>query len=159
MGSGLAVGDEVTAWIPVHITGPDAGTRHCPVCTYLENPTVLVFAKDTANTVSLANRLEDLAGKYQDSELKVVLVLTNGSNSGVQQMARANRLDRISICLLDPETRSEDLRVYQISNQSENTIMLYRDYVVQWKQAGLRAADFDDLELAVQDTVASNGKP
>ena len=147
---GLAVGDEVSAFNPVHISGPDAGTKHCPVCTYLEKPAVLIFAQDSANTVSLANRLEALAEKYQPSGLNVFLVLTDGTPADIEQMARGNQLNHLSISLLDPATRNDDLKAWKVDTNRENIVVLYRDYVVLWKHVGLRAAEFDELEFAVQ---------
>lgn len=147
---GLAVGDEVTAFNPLHISGPDAGTKHCPVCTYLEQPAILIFAQNSANTVSLANRLEALAEKHQPSDLNVFLVLTDGTAADIEQMARSNQLQHLSISLLDPATRTDDLRAWKIDSNRENTVVLYRDYIVLWKHVGLRSAEFDELELAVQ---------
>lgn len=148
--SQLSVGDEVAAFNPRHITGPDAGTNLCPICTYLDGPAVIIFAKETANTLSLANRLETLAETYQSDGLHVFMVLTDGTEAGIKQMARANTLSRISISLLEPETRADDLDAWKIDSDNENTVVIYRDYIIRWKKNELRAADFDELERALQ---------
>ncbi len=151
--SGLALGSEVTAWHPWHVSGPDAGSRVCPVCTYQDQPAVLVFAKNTANTLSLANRLEMLADNHADTGLKVLLVVTDGQPDDLKQMAEANQLRLISLCLLDPKTRRDDLAAYGINEQAENTILFYRDYVVLWKSEDLRTVEFDQLQSAVNATL------
>lgn len=148
--SQLSVGDEVAAFNPRHIIGPDAGTHLCPVCTYLDAAAVVVFAKESANTVSLANRLETLAVNYASHGLRVLLVITDGTESGIKQMARANSLSEISVCLLEPETRSDDLNAWKIDEEQENTVVLYHDYLIRWKKNELRAADFEQLERALK---------
>jgi hypothetical protein len=158
MTSGLPPGSGITAWQPRHITGPEAGTRRGPLGTCPDQPGVLVFAKDTANTVSLANRLESLASDCEADGLKIFLVLTDGTPQAVRAMARANQLERISICLLDPQTRIDDLATYRISEQPENTVMVYTDGLVEWRQADLRSVHFDELETAVQQALRRHPK-
>ena len=59
--SGLRPGEEVSAWEPMHVAGPHAGTKTCPVCTYLEAPVLLAFARDMAAAEPLAAPLEEIA--------------------------------------------------------------------------------------------------
>ena len=148
--SQLSVGDEVAAFNPRHVIGPDAGTNLCPICTYLDATAVLIFAKQTANTVSLANRLETLAATFEPKGLHIFLVITDGTEAEIQQMARANDLNRISISVLEPESRADDLAAWKIDANNENTVVIYRDYIIQWKKNELRAAEFDELEGALQ---------
>src|SRR3954454_6756624 len=68
--SGLAPGEDVVPWNPVHVAGPDQGTNACPVCTYLERPAVLIFTKDGMNAAALAARVEALVAAHKDRELK-----------------------------------------------------------------------------------------
>jgi hypothetical protein len=76
--SGLRPGDQVSAWEPIHVAGPHAGTKTCPVCTYLDAPVLRVgcgfapipFAPElerallpgSADLVRAARQLMGLAG-------------------------------------------------------------------------------------------------
>src|SRR5271156_998321 len=73
--SGLQKGESVEPWNPIHVAGPDRGTNTCPVCSYLERPVVVIFAKDSVETIKLAMRLEKLVATHQKNELKGVLTV------------------------------------------------------------------------------------
>jgi polyisoprenoid-binding protein YceI len=68
--SGLRVGESVEPWTPVHVSGPDEGTKACPVCNYWNRPAILVFAKDEANTPQLLAQVESLLEQHESDGLK-----------------------------------------------------------------------------------------
>jgi len=138
--SGLRPGDEVSAWEPIHVAGPHAGTKTCPVCTYLDAPVLLAFAKDVAAAEKLAKSLEAIAIAHAPGKLKVVLVV-DGTEDELRKLAKEASLKSVMLCRPDPERKEKQLKAYKIDAAVSNTILLYQDYIV--KQAWTDAAPAD----------------
>jgi len=145
---GLRPGDEVSAWEPVHVAGPHAGTRTCPVCTYLEAPVVLVFARDVDAAVKLAMPLEAIAAAHRAGKLKVMLVVVDGSDEQLRRLAKDSALQTVMLCRPDPERKEKQLKAYKIDHSVSNSVVLYQDYLVRKAWTGVNAADFADVKAA-----------
>lgn len=152
--SGLQQGDKVTAWEPVHLTGPEAGTKNCPVCTHLQKPAVLAFASWTPNTQELARELDQLVTDNLSQELKAFLVVSDGETEAIKQFASSNILMNLSICSLDPKTRQQDLAKYKIDPSCQNTIIVYRDFTVWSNHVDMKYGDFATLSKSVTQLLA-----
>lgn len=148
--SGLQKGEEVAAWNPIHVAGPDKGTRACPVCTYLEKPAVVVFTRDGGNAAALAEQLEKLVAANERKNLKGFVVVLDAMPEQLAKMAADKRLTKIGVCYLDPRTRDKDLQLYKIHPQAINTIIVYRDYKVTANFVNLDARRFSAVAAAVQ---------
>src|ERR1700729_3253689 len=77
--SGLEVGETVEPWRPIHVAGPDRGTTACPVCTYLEKPGIVAFAKEGDDTALLARRVEALVSAHRAKGLKGFVVVLDST--------------------------------------------------------------------------------
>jgi hypothetical protein len=148
--SGLRPGDEVAAWHPVHVTGPEAGTTHCPVCTYLDKPVVLAFAATAAAAGPLAERVEGLLARYEKAGVRGLVVVTAGTAADLKKLAADRKLTRVSLCLLDPDTRAKDLKRYRVAAAAATTVTVYRDYTVTAGFTDLAEKDFPKLDAAVR---------
>jgi polyisoprenoid-binding protein YceI len=146
--SGLQRGEEVAAWNPIHVAGPDKGTRACPVCTYLERPVVIVFTRDGANAAALAEQLEKLVAANERKDLKGFVVVLDATPERLAKMAAEKRITKIGLCYPDPRTKDKDLELYKIHPQALNTILVYRDYKVTANFVNLDAQQFNAVELA-----------
>ena len=146
---GLQKGEEVSAWEPIHLTGPEAGTKNCPVCTHLERPAILVFARWNENTEELAFMLDQLVQEMFLTELKGFVVVTDGDQEAIKEFAELNTIANVSICALDEKTRNDDLKKYKIDPENNNTIIIYRDFVVWSNHVDLQSTDFEKLENSV----------
>ena len=104
--SGLRPGEQVEPWNPIHVTGPDRGTNLCPLCTYLEKPVVVVFARDTTNTAELATRLEPIARKHRAAGLRVVVAVVDIGPDRAKVLAADLKVADISLCYLTPKSVS-----------------------------------------------------
>jgi hypothetical protein len=147
--SGLGKGDSVEPWNPVHVAGPDRGTTNCPVCTYLERPAVVVFAKDGADVIDLASRVERLVAAHQAKEFKGFVAVTDARPERAKDIATTARVERSALCILNPVTRERDLRAYRIYPEAANTIMVYQNYKVVATFVNLPARDFGKVEEVV----------
>lgn len=151
--SGLRPGDEVAAWHPVHVTGPEAGTTHCPVCTYLDKPVVLAFAATVTAAGPLAERFERLLARHEKAGVHGLVVVTAGTAADLKKLAADRKLNRVSLCLLDPDTRAKDLKRYRVAAAATTTVTVYRDYKVTAGFTDLAEKDFLKLDAAVRAAV------
>jgi protocatechuate 3,4-dioxygenase, beta subunit len=145
--AGLRPGDEVVAWEPVHVAGPHAGTKTCPVCTYLDAPVLLAVAKDEAAAKKLAKPLETIATAHAKGKLRVLLVV-DGSEEPLKALAKDQGVQRLMLCYPDPDRKEKQLTAYKIDPATENTVVLYQDYVVKQAWAGLASGDLPRLKAA-----------
>lgn len=148
--SGLQPGEEVAAWNPVHVAGPDKGTRACPVCTYLEKPAVVIFTRDGDNATALAEQLEKLVAANEKKSLKGFVIVLDADPDKLAKMAADKRIAKIGVCHLDPRTKDKDLQLYKIDPRALNTILLYRDYKVTANFVNLDAHRFQAIEAVVK---------
>ncbi|HWG43454.1 MAG TPA: hypothetical protein VN688_11765 [Gemmataceae bacterium] len=149
--SGLQRGEEVAAWNPIHVAGPDKGTRACPVCTYLEKPAVVVFTRDGDNAAALAEQLEKLVAAHQGDNLKGFVIVLDATPDKLAKMATERRITKIGLCYPDPQTRKKDLgELYKVHPQALNTILVYKDYKVTANFVNLDARRFNAVESAVK---------
>ena len=143
--TGLQRGDEVSAFEPVHLTGPETGTRNCPVCTHLEKPVVLVFCKWNKNAEDLAFELDQLVQDNMEHGLKTFMIVTEGNDESIQQFSQNFTLMNVSICKLEPDSLEDDLAKYKFKRDLENTVIVYRDFTVWSNHQNLQAGDFEDV--------------
>lgn len=127
---GLKPGDEVEPWNPVHVAGPDKGTNNCPVCTYLEKPVVVAFVKETPNSAELLVRLEAIAREHRKTGLRVVVAVTDAGPEKVKELGDAAGVTDVALCCLSAKTGAKELKAYKIDPGAENTVILYKNYVV-----------------------------
>lgn len=146
--SGLRPGEEVSVWEPIHEAGPFAGTKTCPVCTYLEAPVLLAFAKDIAAAEKLAKPLEEIATAHAKGKLKVMLVVVDGSSDALRQFAKDQTMKNVMLCRPDPERREKQLKAYKVNPTTSNTVILYQDYIVKKTWAELAPAGLSELKTA-----------
>ena len=151
--SGLRRGEAVEPWNPLHVAGPDRGTNACPVCTYLEKPVVVVFARDTPNTAALTARLEALAAQKRQAGLRVVVAILDATPERLARLAAELKITDVALCHLNPKTRDKDLKAYRIDPAAENTVMVYKDYTVSDTFVNLPAAAFERVSAAVAKQV------
>jgi protocatechuate 3,4-dioxygenase beta subunit len=151
--SGLAIGETVEPWRPIHVAGPDRGTTACPVCTYLAKPAVIVFTKDGKDTVELAHRVEGLVATYREKELKGFVVVVDSTPEKLAITAKEAGVSRSALCYPDPSSRDEDLKSYKINPAATSTILVYKDYTVTARFVNLRAKDFGKVEAATAKLV------
>jgi protocatechuate 3,4-dioxygenase, beta subunit len=151
--SGLAIGETVEPWRPIHVAGPDRGTTACPVCTYLAKPAVIVFTKDGKDVVELARRVEGLVASYRDKDLKGFVVVVDSTPEKLAMTAKQAGVSKSALCYPDPSSREEDLKSYKINPDATSTILLYKDYTVAARFVNLQAKDFGKVEAATAKLV------
>jgi hypothetical protein len=147
----LRPGDEVSAWEPIHVAGPHAGTKTCPVCTYLDAPVLLAFAKDVAAAEKLAKPLEAIAAAHRRGKLRVVLVVVTGSDAQLRELAKGSGLQSVMLCRPDPERAAAQLKAYKIDASLSTAVVLYKDYVVTKAWTAVGNADLAAMKAAADE--------
>ena len=146
--SGLRPGDDVLAWEPIHVAGPHAGTKTCPVCTYLDAPVLLAFAKDVDAAEKLAKPLEAIAIAHRLGKLKVMLVVVECTDERLRKLAKDSALETLMLVRPDPERKEKQLKAYKIDATTVNTVMLYQDYSVKHSWTGLGSVGLAEVKVA-----------
>jgi polyisoprenoid-binding protein YceI len=147
--SGLAVGQSIEPWTPVHVSGPDKGTKTCPLCTYLQRPAIVVFAKDGPNTEKLLAKIEQMLGQHSDDDLKGFVAVLDASPQRCAELAASQRLLLTAVCYPDSKTGPKDLAAYNISPGVDNTVLVYKNYKVVKNFVNLDVGQSDQLAAAV----------
>jgi hypothetical protein len=129
--SPLGIGDEISAWEPIHIAGPHRGTKTCPVCTYLDAPMAIAFAKDVAEAKRLVKSMEEIAKIHSKGKLKLVLVVIDGSDDEIEKLAKTFDVRFLMVCKPDPERKEKQLNLYKVDNNITNVIYICQDYKVR----------------------------
>ena len=151
--SGMKPGDQVEPWNPLHVAGPDKGTNICPVCTYLEKPVVVVFAKDTLNNGQLSGQLEVIARERKKTGLRVVIAITDAGEARTKELASTLAIADASFCYMSEKSGAAELKAYRINPAAENTIMVYKDYTVAATFVNLSARDCGRVADAVNKLI------
>jgi hypothetical protein len=144
--SGLRPGDQVSAWEPIHVAWPHAGTKTCPVCTYLDAPVLLVFARNVDAAEKLARPLETIAADHRSGKLKVMLVVVDGTDEQLRKLAKDAAIQAVMLVRPDPERKEKQLKAYKIDAAATNTVLLYQDYTVKNVWTGVKTADLADVK-------------
>jgi protocatechuate 3,4-dioxygenase beta subunit len=149
--SGLQVGEAVPSWEPVHVAGPDRGTRACPICTYGARPMVLVVTRDGPDAARLAAKVEELLARVAGSELKGFVMVVGSEPARLRRLARDQGIRRASLCYPQPGHEDVDLRrKLKISQAAQNTVLVYRRFRVTANFVNVRPEGFDEVERAVR---------
>jgi hypothetical protein len=151
--SGLAQGETVEPWRPIHVAGPDRGTTACPVCTYLDKPAIVVFTRDGDNASELTRHVEALVRAHRDQGLKGFTVVLDSTPEKLAKIARKAGVSQSALCYPDPASRDEDLKAYKVNPAATNTILVYKNYMVTARFVDLSSKEFGRVEAAVAKLV------
>jgi protocatechuate 3,4-dioxygenase beta subunit len=151
--SGLQVGEPVPSWEPIHVAGPDRGTRACPICTYGARPMVLVVAKDGPEVARLAAKVEGLLAS-SGSELKGFVMVVGSSPGKLRRLARQQGLVKTALCY--PQRGHEDVdlhRKLKINPDADNTVLVYRRFRVTANFVNVTPDGFGVVEEAIRRAI------
>nr|WP_293839792.1 hypothetical protein [uncultured Arsenicibacter sp.] len=147
--SGLVVGEECPAFDPVHVWGPDKGTKTCPMCKY-GHRTAGVMAwlsdDDWDNAAQLAVFLEKQMQRRGADRFKAFLIYTNPKKRPlpeVQQQltafAKQHGLRELSVLYVPSLTDKQTSYLYRINPNTRNTLLIYNKRRVVDKFVNLSA--------------------
>lgn len=139
--SGVAPGQSLVAFSPMHVTGADKNTLTCPICHYPTNPAVQVWVNtdDVKNLTPLISGLENATTAHTDKKLKVFVIFINPArwpqpliSTHLQYLARKASVKNVAMAYL-PGPQDEAVGKYEINTDPrvKNTVFVYRYETVQ----------------------------
>ncbi len=146
--SGPRVGQQLTPFQVVDVSGPNKGKQLCYVCNYGIAPVVAAFVKDDpTKAASLVGDLQRLADASKRKGLKTFVVFTGGPElkESIEKIASANKIT-IPMTFLPQGASADDYTAYKISPQARNTVLVYRGLKVLGNFVDVNKASFAEVE-------------
>lgn len=153
--SGLKVGNEVPAFEPKHVTGPDKDTETCPVCKYGMTPAVQVWVNnDSAENIGkLAKTLEGEIAKLGTRKFKTFFIFQANRKAELAPLAAKLGLKNVALAYV-PSFKGDAAKEYAINPSTEvkNTVIVYsnREVVKNYVNLSADEAGLNSLTSAVQ---------
>jgi len=132
--SGLLKGTECPAFDPLHVWGPDKGTKACPMCKYgIRSKGVMIWVnKNIEGLGEVAQRLEAEMKQKGMNEARTFIIYTNPdrkSKSEVEQLlsdfARKNNLQNVALAHVPHVSDRSTAFLYRINPLVDHTFILY----------------------------------
>jgi protocatechuate 3,4-dioxygenase beta subunit len=144
LSSGPSVGDAVNPFNPTHVTGPDKGTKTCPVCKYGAVPAVQVWVNGDSikNIEPIAKVLNDRAASGNFKAFVVFLIDAKNSDAfskKLTEVAQKHNLNSVSLTWLDKSSASVSQYKVNTDSKVKNTVLVYKDRKVTSKFVNLEA--------------------
>jgi hypothetical protein len=159
--SGLAPGESISAFHPVHISGPLANSEKCFPCTFQSRPQVQVWVNgdDPKNIVAIAKNLQSEINKNKKAEFKAMIVVL-GDKAALKPVVKAAATEAntpdVAMAIL-PKT-DEAVKNYKINLAADvkNTVFVYRNWKVSDSMVNLKAdtKGLNALNAAIAKAVA-----
>jgi hypothetical protein len=153
--SGPQVGDKVPgAFQPFNLTGTNAGEECCLFCKFGNDPSVMVFAKETSEALTaLTKRLDELNVKYKKADLGTCVIYGpkgTAMRESLKAQAAKSGYKEIILATLD-----ETPKKYAIDKDAEVTVLVYSNLTVKANHA-FRKGQLD--EKGIEAIVKEVGK-
>lgn len=152
--SGLLGGTECPAFDPVHVWGPDKGTKTCPMCKYgIRSKGVMIWVNREMDKLGeVAQRLEAEMKQKGMNEARTFIIYTNPerkSNSEVEQIlsdfARKNKLQNVALTYVPHVSDRSTAFLYRINPFVNNTFIIYNKRHVTGNFVNLSANQTEEL--------------
>lgn len=158
LSSGIKVGENVSAFMPHHVTGADANTNTCPVCKYGMIPAVQVWVNGDSpkNVEKIAKDLDARIHQAGDSNHKGFIVFVEPTNvdktkleANLKAMAADANLHHVALTYVT--TDNDAIKDYQINLNPgvKNTVFVYNNRKVESKFVNLNASKMDAFNTAL----------
>lgn len=150
--SGPSIGENLPAFDPRHVAGPDKGTKACPMCKYGYQQGVLVWINtdDFANVTAIAKRLEAEIEAKGFRQLRAFVVYMNPDEKKKEELesflssfAEDAGLKLVAVAYVPNPTDSKTSGLYTInpSRDVKNTVIVYRNRKTIAKYINLKATE------------------
>lgn len=164
--SGPAVGGEVYAFEPTHVTGPDKGTDTCPVCKYGKEPAAQVWVNgdDPANVAKITKTLEGAIAKNGLKKFRAFVVVMPGKDetpstlkARLASFATENGLSDVALTFVYGDSK-EAIEEYKINTDPsiKNTVLVYANRAVVANYVNLTGDDagLSKLKASIDEAVS-----
>jgi len=151
--SGPKVGEELPAtFVPLNVTGPDAGKTTCIFCEYEERPVAMVFAREVSEPLTrLIKRLDSATAQHKPSGLGSCVVFLSKEEGLAKQLKQVADQEKLGHTVLRT-FKPEGPKGYNVARDADVTVILYTDRVVKAKHVFSKGELKDkDIDAIVAD--------
>ena len=156
--SGIGVGEDCPAFDPKHVSGPDKGTKACPMCKYGYQQGIMIWMNtdDWNNMSLLASALEKEINKKGLKKLRVFLMYMNPEGKSKDEMqnlleefSRKNDLQKVAVTFIPSPNDEHTAELYDINpdKKVKNTIFVFKKRQVTDKKINFIATETSIKEL------------
>lgn len=154
--SGLAIGTDCPAFDPQHVSGPDKGTKACPMCKYGYQQGVMIWVNDN-DWVALsyiAKRLETEIEGRGLRKFRAFIMYMNPDSKPLPEVMKALsdfsaslKLSRLAVTYIPSPTDEVTARLFEINpdKKIKNTVLIYKKRKVVGKIINQDPAHLSDL--------------
>lgn len=157
--SGLLPRTECPAFDPMHIWGPDKGTKTCPMCKYgVRSKGVMIWVnRDLDKLGVVAQRLEAEMKQKGMNEARTFIIYTNPerkSKTEVEQLlnnfAQKNKLKNVALTYVPHVSDRATAFLYRINPLVSNTFIVYNKRVTTGNFVNLSTNQVEELLAAIR---------
>lgn len=150
--SGPQVGKSPAPFHPTNVTGPNAGEKHCLVCSNGSNPVAMVFAREVSpNLTTLIKKIDAATAKNSGCEMGSFVVFLNDEESLEKKLKELATKEGIKTTVLAVDNPAGP-QGYKIAKEADVTVVLYTKRKVQVNYAfGKGELKESDVEKIVAD--------
>lgn len=152
--SGLLVGTECPAFDPVHVWGPDKGTKTCPMCKYgIRSKGVMIWVNRDLDKVGvIAQLLESEMQQKGMNEARTFIIYTNPERKSkaevetlLSDFAQKNKLKNVALTYVPHVSDRTTAFLYRINPLTDNTFVVYNKRVVKGSFVNLAANQTEEI--------------
>ncbi len=152
--SGLLPGTECPAFDPVHVWGPDKGTKTCPMCKYgIRSKGVMIWVNRHLEQLgAIAQQLEVEMSQKGMNAARTFIIYTNPDRkpkAEIEQMltdfARKNKLQKVALAYVPHVSDRPTAFLYRINPLVDNTFIFYNKRNVTANQVNAETNQMADL--------------
>jgi hypothetical protein len=150
--SGPQVGDKMPgAFEPFNLTGTNADEECCLFCKFGNDPSVMVFARETSPALTtLTKKLDELNVKFKKADLGTCVIYCQKGTalrSTLKQQAKKLDLKELILATLD-----EAPKKYAIDKEADVTVLVYTGAAVKANHSfRKRELDAKSIDAIVKD--------
>jgi len=124
--SGPQVREKVPgAFLPLNVTGPDAGNKACLYCRNGSHPVVMIFARETTpQLVGLLTRVDAATAAHGSESLGSCAIFCNDTEELPGRLARLAKQSNLNHIILATFAAAGPSR-YKIAQDADVTVLLY----------------------------------
>lgn len=164
--SGLAIGTDCPAFDPVHISGPDRGTKACPMCKYGYQQGVMIWVNDNDWSAlgTIAKRLETEMDARGVRKFRAFIMYMNPDKKPSAEVMKTLsvfsaglKLNRVALTFIPNPSDPETAGLFEINPDKNvrNTVLIYKKRKVAGKLINLEPASLNEL-MSTCDKLFSN---
>ena len=167
--SGLGVGEDCPAFDPYHVSGPDRGTRACPMCKYGQQQGVMIWINnnDWQSFSATAKRMEVEISNAGLKKMRVFMIYMNPNQmplaevmKKLTEISKELKLRQVAVTCISGPTDPHSANLFRINSEKKikNTVLVYKKRKVFEKFINMDTTQLDELMLSFRRTLSASSR-